>query len=96
MQVAAGKASFLVAAPVPPVIMSPAIGKLYVQTTITTFSLNCVWIKYNYFTDELQIRITSWAIVSLAGGRLGKVEVEERQGEKEKNHPSHLQQADLR
>ena len=41
---------------------------------------------------EPQIIITSWAIVSLAGGGLAKVE----EGEKEKNHPSHLQQADLR
>ena len=39
---------------------------------------------------ELQIKITSWAIVSLAGGGLAKVEVEDQAG-KEKNHPSHLQ-----
>ena len=39
--------------------------------------------------------ITSWAIVSLAGGGLAKVEeVKHRQGEKEENRPSHLQQAD--
>ena len=36
---------------------------------------------------ELEIKLTSWAIVSLAGGGLGKVEEGERQGEKEKNHP---------
>ena len=35
---------------------------------------------------ELQTKLTSWAIVSLAGGGLGKVEEGERQGEKEKNH----------
>ena len=34
----------------------------------------------------MQIKITSCAIVSLAGGGLGKVEEEERQGEKEKKH----------
>ena len=47
---------------------------------------------------ELQIQITFWAIVSLAGGGLGKVEVEveKHQGEKEKNHLNHPQQADLR
>ena len=44
---------------------------------------------------ELQIIITSWAIVSLAGGGFGKVEEEEHQGGQEKNHPGHLQQADL-
>ena len=39
--------------------------------------------------------ITSWAIVSLAGGGLAKVEeVKHRQGGTEKNRPSHLQQAD--
>ena len=45
---------------------------------------------------ELQIRITSWAIFSLAGGGLDRVEKGKHQGEKEKNHPSHLQQAGLR
>ena len=41
---------------------------------------------------ELQIKITSWAIVSLAGGGLGKVEEEEHQGETEVNRLlSHLQ-----
>ena len=44
---------------------------------------------------ELQIKLTSWTIVSLAVGGLGKVEEGERQGEKEKNQPSHLQKADL-
>ena len=44
---------------------------------------------------ELQMIVTSWAIVSLAGGGLGKVEVEDHQGDKEKNHPSHPQQVDL-
>ena len=44
---------------------------------------------------ELQIILTSWAIVSLAGGGLAKVEeVKHHQGETEKNRPSHLQQAD--
>ena len=44
---------------------------------------------------ELQIKLTSWAIVSLAGGGLGKVEeVKHRQGEKKENRLSHLQQAD--
>ena len=37
---------------------------------------------------ELLIKLTSWTIVSLAGGGLGKVDEEERQGEKEKNHLS--------
>ena len=42
---------------------------------------------------ELQIIITSPAIVSLAGSGLGKVEEGERQGEKEKNHfTSHQQE----
>ena len=40
---------------------------------------------------ELQIKLTSWTIVSLAGGGLGKVEEGERQGEKEKNLTSHPQ-----
>ena len=45
---------------------------------------------------ELQIKLTSWTIVSLAGGGLGKVEEGERQGEKEKNHlMSHRQKTDL-
>ena len=46
---------------------------------------------------ELQIMITSWTIISLAGGPLGKVEKRERRGEKkEKNWlTSHLQQANL-
>ena len=45
---------------------------------------------------ELQIKLTSWAIFSLAGDVLGKVEEGERQGEKEKNHlSSHPQEADL-
>ena len=44
---------------------------------------------------ELQIKLTSWAIDSLAGGGLGKVEEGERQGEKEKNHPSHLWENNL-
>ena len=39
--------------------------------------------------------LTSWAIVSLAGGGLTKVEeVKHRQGGTEENRPSHLQQAD--
>ena len=38
---------------------------------------------------ELQIKLTSWAIVSMAGCSLGKVEEGERQGEKEKNRPRH-------
>ena len=48
------------------------------------------------FLIWLQIKITSWAIVSLAGGGLGKVEEVEPQAEKEKNHPSHLQETDLK
>ena len=44
---------------------------------------------------ELQINLTIWTIVSLAVNGLGKVEEGERQGEKEKNQPSHLQKADL-
>ena len=45
----------------------------------------------------LQIILTSWAIVSLAGGGLAKVqEMEERQAEKEKSRLSHPQQRDLR
>ena len=38
---------------------------------------------------ELEIKLTSWTIVSLAVGGLGKVEEGERQGEKEKNQPGH-------
>ena len=38
---------------------------------------------------ELQIKLTSCATFSLAGGGLGKVEEGERQGEKEKNQPGH-------
>ena len=45
---------------------------------------------------ELQIKLTSWTIVSLAGGGLGKVEEGERQGEKEKKHrTSHPQKPNL-
>ena len=43
---------------------------------------------------ELEIEITSWAIVSLAGAGFSNSKVEkkvEHQGGKEKNHPSHLQ-----
>ena len=36
---------------------------------------------------ELQIKLTSWTILSMAGGGLGKVEEGEHQGEKEENHP---------
>ena len=44
----------------------------------------------------MHIRITSWTMLSFTGGRLGKVEEGERQGEKEKNClTSHLEQADL-
>ena len=39
---------------------------------------------------ELQMIITSWAIVSMAGGGSSKVEGLEHQGEKEKSRPSHL------
>ena len=48
---------------------------------------------------DLSMIITSWAIVSLAGGPLGKVEKRERRGEKKEKNclVSHLQlqQADL-
>ena len=45
---------------------------------------------------ELQMKITSCAIVSFAGGGLGKVEVEDCQGEKEENRlTSHLQETSL-
>ena len=45
---------------------------------------------------ELQIIVTSWAIGSLAGGGLGNFEVEEYQGETEKNRlMSHLQETSL-
>ena len=44
---------------------------------------------------EPQIKLTCWAIFSLTGGGLGKVEEGERQGEKEKNHLSHPQEPDL-
>ena len=44
---------------------------------------------------ELQIKITIWTIVPLAGGGFNIVEEVKRQGEKEENHPSHLQQIDL-
>ena len=53
---------------------------------------NCSVISHGF---ALQIRITCWAIVSLAGGRLGKVEVEECQGEKEKSPLSHPQERNL-
>ena len=43
---------------------------------------------------ELQVKITSRAIVSLAGGGFDRVEKEECEGEKKENRPSHLQQAD--
>ena len=43
----------------------------------------------------LKIIITSWAVVSLAGGGLANVE-EERQAEKEKSPLSHPRQRDLR
>ena len=42
---------------------------------------------------ELQMIITSWAIVSMAGGGSSKVEGLEHQGEKEKSRPSHLREA---
>ena len=64
---------------------------IFIQLIIIVFE---PWL--NHMQLELQIKITSWAIVSLAGGGLGKVEKRKHQGEKEKNHPSHLQQADLR
>ena len=44
---------------------------------------------------ELLIKLTSWAIFSLAGSGLGKVEEGERQGEKEKNHPKRSQETYL-
>ena len=47
---------------------------------------------------ELEIKITIWTIVSLAGGdfRISKVKEKVKyQGVKEKNHTNHLQQPDL-
>ena len=44
----------------------------------------------------LQIILTSWAIVSLAGGGLDNVEVEERQAKKEKSRLTHPQERNLR
>ena len=41
---------------------------------------------------ELQIKLTSWAIGSLAGGGLGKV----KEGEEEKSRPRHSQGRNLR
>ena len=95
MQLAVGKVLMLVSVPPPPVMMSPAIGKLYeihilIQLIIIVFE----YLSQGYMLIELQIKITCWAIVSLAGGGLAKVEEGDCQGEK--NHPSHLQQADLR
>ena len=83
----AGKVSMLVAVPSPPVITSPAIGKLNeIQTT--DFHRTCFWvISHGYMLIELKIKLTCWAIVSLAGEDLG--EVEERKyhgGTREKNH----------
>ena len=57
---------------------------IFFQLIITVFE--------PWFSHILQKKITSWAIVSLAGGGLGKVEKEEHQGEKEVNRLlSHLQ-----
>ena len=47
---------------------------------------------------EFEIQITSWAIVSFTGAFFGNSKVRKKvkhQGGKEKNHSSHLQQADL-
>ena len=54
-----------------------------IQTTNGRLSLNQLEMLQGMI--ELQIIVTSWAIGSLAGGGLGKVKVEECQGEKEKN-----------
>ena len=93
MQVAFGNVSMLVSVPTPPVMMTPAIGKLYeihilIQLIITVFE----YLSQGYMLIELQIKITCWAIVSLAGGGLAKVE----EGQGEKNQPSHPEKADLR
>ena len=93
-----GKVSMLLSVlyPLPPVITSPAMGKLYViQTTNGRLSLNqleqCAQLK------ALQMIITSWANVSLAGGGFGKVEeVEvEDQEKEEKSRQGHRQERNL-
>ena len=62
---------------------------IFIQIIIIVFE---PWL--NHMQLELQIKITSWAIVSLAGGGLGKVE--ERKGEKEENQlTSHLLETSL-
>ena len=56
----------------------------------------CLSIENMVMLKEFQMIITSWAILSLAGGGLGKVEKEERQGEKGENRlTSHLQETSL-
>ena len=74
----------LVSVSYPPVMMIPAMGKLYeIQST----NGNCIELIRTVL-KAIVFLITSWAIVSLAGGSLAKVE--ERQSGKEENHPSHL------
>ena len=87
----AGKVSMLVSAPLPPVITSPACNGI--QTTMDPIRTVCSVIRNRF---SLKIIITSWAIVSLAGGGLGQVEVEECQGENEKSPLSHPRQRNLR
>ena len=93
----AGKVSMLVSvpSPYPPVIMRPAKGKLNeIQITIVIELSRTVFeLKAIVFLIELQIKITSGAIVSLAGGCLAKVEEGEHQGEK--THLDHPQEVNL-
>ena len=78
----AGKVSMLVTVPAPPDIMRPTKTKLYqIQITIDIEHRRTVLeLKATVLLIELQIKITSWAIVSLAGGGLAKVEEGEHQG----------------
>ena len=65
-----------------------------VKIIVESFRTVCSVICHGF---ALQIILTSWAIVSLAGGGLAKVEEKrERQAEKEKSGLSHPRQRDLR
>ena len=86
MQLASGgKLSMLVSVFTPPDIMRPVKIKINeIQITIVIEHRRTVLeLKVIVLLIKLQIKITSGAIVSLAGG--GLAEVEECQGEKENN-----------
>ena len=87
-----GKTSMFVSAPYPPLMISPAKGKLIdIQERMKDFH----WRMLKDVVLRIQIKITSWAIVSLADVCLDKVREVNRKGEMEKNLTNHLQQADL-